>query len=279
MDHTAVPLIASDDHVDVGLCHVNPSGVTIGSYGLEPRNYSTHPVGYLAQARPFDLPLIPRSEWRDRLAALKAARAQLTDIRDRGMWGQPIPSRDQNGYGYCWAHSSTSACLLQRAVQGQPYADLSAFAPAAIIKGYRNRGGWGAESLEWIADNGIPTSETWPQRACDRKYDTPAMRAEAAHYKITEWMDMEPRNVDQLVTCLLLNIPVVSDFNWWGHSVCSADLVDIDPNSPERSIQTIVWNSWGDSWSAHGMGKLEGRKAIPDGMIAPRVVSGMHCVA
>jgi Papain family cysteine protease len=241
--------------------------------GLIPRDYRACPVGYLgALARPFDLPLIPRPEWRERLSLQQATKSQLSDLRERGMFGQRIPARDQDGKGYCWAHSSVSACLLMRAAQNQPYADLSAFAVACIIKNYRDEGGWGSQSLEWIAKNGVPTSKTWPQQSMSPANDTPEMRAEAALHKVTEWMDGDPRSIDQLVTCLLLNIPVVSDFNWWGHSVCSMDLVDVDPKRLPGSLRTLILNSWGDSWSQNGAGVLEGNKAIPDGMIMPRVI-------
>lgn len=249
-----------------GNAHLHQTSDMGHSKGLVPRDYNQHPVGYLYCAKPFDLPLIPESEWADRLAAQIAAKAQLSDIRNRGNAGQPIPSRDQNGKGYCWAHSSTSASLLLRALMGQPYADLSAYAVACIIKGYRDQGGWGAESLEWIAQNGIPTSKTWPQQSMSRSNDNPAMRAEAAMHKVTEWMDGEPNNKAQLVTCLLSNNPVVVDFNWWSHSVCAMDLVSLNP------FRIRIWNSWGDSWSENGTGLLEGSKAIPDGMIMPRVV-------
>jgi hypothetical protein len=165
----------------------------------------------------------------------------------------------------CWAHSSTSAALIVRAVAGEPYADLSAYAVACIIKGYRDEGGWGAESLEFIAERGIPTSQFWPQQSMSRANDKPETWANAAQHKFTEWMDLEPRNKAQLVTCLLSGIPVVIDLNWWGHSVCALDLVSLAP------FRTRIWNSWNDTWSENGTGILEGQRAIPDGQIAPRV--------
>lgn len=238
------------------------------SRGLISRNYMTHPVGYSDYARPFDLTLIPESEWQGRLDALKAARAQLSDIRNGGNNGQPIPSRDQDGKGYCWAHSSTSAALIVRALNGEPYADLSAYCVACIIKGYRDQGGWGSESLEFIAEKGIPTSQFWPQQSMSRSNDNPATWENAKLHRFTDWMDLDPRNMKaQLVTCLLLGIPVVSDFNWWSHSVCSIDLVSINP------FQTRIWNSWGDSWSDNGTGILQGSKAIPDSAVAPRIMT------
>lgn len=235
--------------------------------GLRPRNYQTHPVGCYACAKPFDIPLISSSEWEARLAARIDAKAQLSDIRNRGNNGSPIPSRDQNGRGYCWFHSGVSAQLIVRAINNEPYADLSAYAGACIIKNYRDEGGWGAEGVEWEAENGCPTSEFWPQQATSPKYDTPAMRENAKLHRFTKWMDLEPRNKEQLVTCLLLGMPVVVDYDWWSHSICALDLVSINP------FRIRIWNSWGDSWSENGTGLLEGSKALPDGALAARVVT------
>lgn len=236
--------------------------------GLIPRDFAKYPVGYLMCAKPFDATLIPESEWQVRLDAQKAAKAQLSDIRNRGNNGQPIPSRDQNGKGFCWAHSGVSAHLALRAAMGEPYADLSAYAVACIIKGYRDEGGWGAEGVEWEAANGCPTSQFWPQQSMSRTNDNAQMRANAALHKVTEWMDLEPANMKaQLVTCLLSNIPVVVDFNWWSHSVCALDLVSLVPFSIR------IWNSWSDTWSENGTGILSGSKAMPDGALAPRVVT------
>ena len=243
-------------------------GCSKADFGLE--DFTTHPFGCYAFAKPFDLPLIPESEWESRLAAQKAAKAQLSDIRNiSGPNGKPIPSRDQvNGKGYCWAHSSTSAALMIRAIMGEPYADLSAYMVACIIKGYVDEGGWGAESLEFIAANGIPTSEFWPQQSMSRSNDNAAMRANAALHKYTDWRDLDPSRMKaQLVTALLMGLPAVSDFNWWSHSVCTINLESINP------FRTRIWNSWGDSWSDNGTGILEGSKAIPDSALVAMVMT------
>lgn len=217
----------------------------------------------------FDIPLIPESEWEDRLNEQIKAKAQLSEIRNSGKFGGQMPSTDQDGYGYCWCHSSTSAALIARAKDNQPYADLSAFAVGCIIKNYRNQGGWGEESLKFIADRGIPTSEFWPQRGTKREYDNPKTWENAAKHKFSaEWMALENNKMKAMViTCCLLGIPIVSDFNWWSHSVCTIDLVSLSP------FRTRIWNSWGDSWSEGGTGILEGSKAIPDDALAPRVMS------
>lgn len=235
--------------------------------GYVPRDYRKCPVGFMRHVKAFDLPLIPESEWESRLAAQKAAKARLSDIRNTALNGQRIPSLDQNGQGYCWAYGPVSAMLLARAVAGLPYVDLSPHAVAYTIKGGRDEGGWGIEAMEFIAQRGVPSSEFWPQKSMSRANDNPQTWENAKFHVNSEWMDLEPGNVAQLVTCLLSNIPLCGGFNWWGHEVCLMDLESIRP------LQTRCWNSWTDSWSENGTGILEGSRAIPDGVEAIRVVT------
>lgn len=235
--------------------------------GLRPRSFRANPFGSLPYARPFNLPLVPQTEWEARLKEQMEAKAQLSDLRNEGMDGKPIPSRDQDGKGYCWAHSSTSCCLLARAAAGMPYVDLSAYAVACIIKGYRDEGGWCGESMEFIAARGVPTSEFWPQQSMSRSNDRPETWENARLHIVIDWMDLDPANMKaQLITALLNGYCVASDFNWWGHSVCTMDLVSLSP------LRTRIWNSWGDGWSSNGTGVLEGSKAVPNNAIALRVV-------
>jgi hypothetical protein len=127
--------------------HISPTVAgEVKKCGTIPRDFMRCPLGYIAHARAWDLELIPESEWQARLDEQIKDKAQLSNVRDTGMNGQPIPSRDQNGKGFCWAHSGVSAHLIARAVMGEPYADLSAYALACIIKKYRDEGG-GAKVL------------------------------------------------------------------------------------------------------------------------------------
>lgn len=275
----------------------------VKSYGLIPRDYKTHPRGCYSSIHAIDVPLIDQGEWPQRLKDLAANHALLSDIRLKGNAGQPIPSRDQNGKGYCWAHSGTSATLIVRATANLPYADLSAYAVACTIKSYRDEGGWGAQGVDFMADKGIPTSATWPQQSMSRSNDNAATWADAAKHKITEgFIDLAAAQYDrnlsfnQVASLLLSGVPVVVDYNWWSHSVCAIDLVDgaaqrgvyrdlttgkipqlsafdqewgmSDPVTAGFGVR--IWNSWGDSWSDRGMGTLSGSKAIPDGAVAPR---------
>lgn len=251
--------------------------------GLIPRDYDAFPRGYYRGVEAVDIPIIPRSEWSERVKDMEANKSRLSDIRLSGNAGQPIPSLDQGQWGYCWAHSTTHAVMLLRAVQNLPYVPLSAFAVAATIKGGRDEGGWGALSLEFAMSRGVPTQAFWPQQDAKLSHGNSACWENAALHKVTEgWADLavavydRDLSFDQEATCLLSCKPVIKDENWWGHSICGMDLVELNPSldlmDPNR-WGVRIWNSWGDSWGDRGTSVLKGRQAISDAATAPRVTT------
>ena len=189
--------------------------------------------------------------------------------------------------GNCWAYSTTACVMLQRAAQGLPHVRLSPHAVACKIYGFQDRGAWGAVSFDFIAKYGVPSDEKWPQKSMNRRYDVAETWEDAKQYKITEgFIDLNPPHpadadmtFDEVATCLLSRIPVVGDFNWWGHSVCLADLVDLKPGDGQQGLTNPDrWgvrgpNSWTANWGNNGWFVLQGRKAIPDGGCAPRFVT------
>lgn len=248
--------------------------------GCIPPDYKMHPEATpLRKVNPSELKLIDPSEYKARCDERKRLKSTLRDVRQTSGPGRKkrIPALNQNDgrgrWGYCWAHSSTMAHMLLRALMGQEYVKLSAFMVAAIIKNYRDQGGWGALSLDFIEKNGQCTCDEWPELGVDPKYDTPAMRAVAAQYKVTaDWADLSAQMWDRnmtmraVATLLLSNVPVVADYNWWGHSVVLMDWVEIEPGS----FGPVGLNSWGEDWGEDGGEfKLQGQKAITDGAVAP----------
>lgn len=245
-----------------------------GMRGCVPRDFGIQPLKMMAvQFATYD-----RSTWPDRIRELVATQSQLSDIRNGGNYGQPIPSLDQNGQGYCWAYSTTAGCQLLRAKANQPYVPLSAHSVACKIKGFRDEGAWGALSQEFIVKNGIVPQSHWPAKSMSRSHDNPDNWAEAKKYRIgEEWADMAAeawdRNLsaDQVATMLLSRNPVVCDYNWWGHSVCGMDLVDLYPTRPATSLSRYgirILNSWTDQWGENGTGVLADSKAWPDNATA-----------
>lgn len=273
--------------------------------GCIPRPMEKFPVGcYKGSVKAVTFPLIPESEVSERIADQIKGQYRLSDLRNRGNNGQPVPSRDQNGKGYCWRHSPVSAHLLIRCRDNLPYVDLSPYAGACRIKNFRDEGGWGAQGVDDCREYGDPTSEFWPQRSMSRGNDKPATWENAKLHRIDEgWWDLDAaqynRNLtfQQVTTCLLMDNPCVLDFNWWSHSVCGADVVngtsmfrrqrsesgklllgrEFDlvwamDNPITRGLGIRIWNSWGDSWSSNGMGVLTGNQAIPNGAVCVRTV-------
>lgn len=267
--------------------------------GLIPRDYGAFPTGTipgLPALRAVNMPLIPQDEWAARLKDLEDAKARLSDLRKIGNNGQPIPSLDQNGQGFCWAYSTGSAMTLVRAKNNLPYKRFSPHATACKIKGFRDEGGWGALSAKFAIDVGYLTVDVWPEKSMSRAYDTPENWAKAI--KVTDsWLDLDAAAYDaklawqQQGTVLLSCCPEVGDYNWWSHSVCGMDLVngvtqwgstrdavtgkllslqEFDTlwgmaNPITRGFGKRIWNSWTDTWSEQGTGVLTGNKAIADG--------------
>jgi len=223
--------------------------------GLIARSFRENPVGKYCAAFPFAA--MAPSEIDDRIALMEAEKATLLDVRGS------IPSTDQGSQGYCWAHSTVSAMLLLRAKQGLPYVELSAYGIAAPIKKFKNEGGWCQESMDWITTKGCPTSATWPIQSMSRDNVTTAMREESLLYRVTEWYDGgdDPK---LFWTAVAMGFPVVSDFNDWGHSVCTI--------SANRKNNTgLIWNSWGDQWGNKGVGVPQARSPVPNNWMVPRV--------
>jgi hypothetical protein len=260
-DSTSMDVVISDDH----------------SRGLIPRNFATHPVGTYDHipAAAIDMPTLEMDEIIERVKYREEIGATVRAIRrTRGPKGGMIPSLDQDGVGYCWNHSGTMGVMLARAIMNQPYVPLSAFMVGCIMKDYRDRGGWGADGVDFISKHGVPDERYWPQRSMKRSLDTPEMRANAALHKITEgWIDMQTEVWDRSMTWkqqlswLAAGGLIVADYNWWGHSVLLMDLVILDGKPWPRGI-----NSWGDGYGDKGEFILQGDRAIMNGGVGIRTV-------
>lgn len=234
--------------------------------GYVPRDLKVDPPEMFAP--PSEIKLIPRSEWSARLKEMGEQKSFLSNLKN-------FKALDQNGQGYCWYYSTTGCVMMLRAVQNEPMVRLSAHAGAWIIKNGRDEGGWCGLSAKRQVSHGTPSVEFWPEKSMNgRSYDKPETWENAAKHKVTEdWVDLtrdvydQNLTFDQLATCLLNGIPCAVDFNWWGHSVCALDLVEVEAGS----YGIRILNSWSDNWGEQGMSVLRGSKAIPDGAVALRV--------
>ncbi len=273
-------LVIDDDNF---MDFVGPEGYDGRAKGLIPRDYTANPVGYYKSTKPYDptdLPLLPREEWSERIKEGEAKKSTIEHMR----LASGIKGLDQNGQGYCWAYSGTMCVMMSRMVANMPAVRLSAHSVAWTIKNGRDQGGWGCQGLDFIQERGVMPVDVWPEKSMNgRTYNTAENWKQALPYRVTEsWMDLIPRqydrdlSFDQVMTCLLSNIPVIGDFNWWGHSVCLNKALEFDSSlsldDPNR-WGTGTINSWGPNWGTNGWGALRGRKGIPDGGAAIRVAT------
>ena len=251
------------DHVAEAFAR-EPEGFSRG-YRPELRGPGEYAYGDVATAFPAEL-LIPRSEWQPRIQEMEERKTRISDLVEQA----GLPCKDQNGTNYCWFNAPTHCVEVARVVQNQKTVILSPASGAAQVTGYRNVGGWGREALDWIVKNGVTPVDLWPANAISRQYATAEAKAAALDYRVVEWFELRPRNLDELMSCLLRRIPVAKGLNWWSHEVTAYDPVWVNgqPGARDR-------NSWGMDWpnaGARGYFVLQGSRLLPDDAVAPASV-------
>lgn len=236
-----------------------------------------HDPGQVPSKRPMFSPpsqikKIPKSDWIPMIRERKKYKMGLRDLFKDKKIG---PVKDQNGQGFCWSYSVARACEYARMIMGLEYVALSGHSVACKIKDFHDQGGWCGLSREYAGLHGYIPETLWPAKSMSRVYDTAANWAEAEKYKIIEdYVDLTVPVYDQTIpydlaiSCLLQNIPVIFDLNWWGHSVLVCDVDEVDgEEAPDGD------NSWTPGWGDNGTFRLQGSKKIPDGAVAIRVLN------
>lgn len=221
-------------------------------------------AGYAGVAEPFPSSLlVPRSEWQARIQEMKDTKSRLSDL----ILNANLPCKDQNGTNYCWINAPTHCVEIVRLVQNQPMVLLSPASAGGPIKGWSNVGGWGKEGVEFIQQYGLVPVDKWPANAISRSYNTEENRKLAMNYRITEWWELQPGNLDELMSCLFHRIPVAVGYSWWSHEV-----IAIEPEWMDGEICLRFRNSWGMNYGEKGFSILRGSKMLPNDAVAPRVV-------
>ena len=252
----------------------HPSGL---SFGLVPRDYSQFPEPMFSP--PKDMVLIPQSDWDAYFDEQEAQQSSLEHLYLSGPNGGPaFKNLDQNGLGDCWSFSTGHAIMMDMLKRGRKLVRLNPHATAVILK--QLNGGWCGMSAKFGRERGYAPEGNgpgqWPGHSRDRRYDTPALRAEMAKYKIEEeWTDLTRQVYDQnltmaqVATCGFNNIPGPRDYNWWSHSVLGVRWVRIERGDWGQ----LILNSW-PNWGRHGLAVLRGNKAVCNGGLAIRLTTG-----
>lgn len=255
--------------------------------GLVPRDMQAFPVG--AFAPPASIPLVNLDDLPDMIREQEEKKSRLSDIVLRA----GIPPLNQNDpkyfnsrnprWGYCWGHGPVDAVIALRARMNQPYVPLSAFGLSYTIKNGKDEGAWGALALDKLIRDGVGPESLWPRFEQRMRSPDDEFWKQAQLYKVTDgWMELEAPVYDrdlskhQVLSCLIMRVPVPADFNWWGHHVNLYDVVDSFPNKSPRDLSRYgvrFRNSWGNSYGDRGFAVLTGSKSVPDNAVAPNAVT------
>jgi hypothetical protein len=223
--------------------------------------------GEVADPFPAEL-VIPRSDWQAMIAEQEAAKTRIPDLCD--YFGVKV--KDQQQTNYCWVNSPTHATEIVRAIQNQAHVSLSAASVGAQVTNYANRRGqpagvgrMGLDALKWISTRGIIPTSLWPTNEIDPSYATAAAEQESLKYRVDEWWECDPGNLDEVVSCMLRGFPVCVGLNWWGHEVTY-----VAPLWLDGDIAILFDNSWGEAYGTAGRGVLQGRRMLPSDAVVPR---------
>jgi len=225
---------------------------------LQNRGSKDYEYGDLASPFPNEL-LIPRSDWRGMIEEQEKQKSRISDM----IHYYKLPYKDQASTNYCWINAPIHCLEIVRLQQSPNIVILSPASVGAKIKNYRNVGGWGKEGLEGIIKWGAVPVDRWPANAIDRKYDTESNREVALNYRVVEWVECIPRNIDQMVSLLLRRKPGASGLNWWRHEVTYTELVWLDGAPAVRARNS--WKGYGDN----GFFILQGSKMLADDLVFP----------
>lgn len=209
----------------------------------------------------FDIQLIPESEWKERIEEREAKKATNRLFYD---WAG-IACKNQKSTNYCWIFAATTAVEHLHALKTSEAVELSPASAGSKITGFRNVGGWSTRGVRYIAENGVVPTSLWPDTAIDRDYDKAESWEAAKRFRVTEWMELDEGNFPQVVTCMLLRIPLAVGYSWWSHAIVAVDVVIQD-----GEVCLLCRNSWGSDYGDNGYFVLKGKKKIPDDAVAPR---------
>lgn len=238
----------------------DPYSHMVGEYGrgLDLTDRPLTDFAYSGFASPFDQSLIINpSEWQARIQEREEQQASLSNfIRYR-----KLDHKDQGSTNYCWINAPVHTLEIRRMQQNQRMVTLSPASAGAIIKNFRNVGGWGLEAIKFLNKYGCVPVEYWPANGIDSRFKTQANELRALDYRVREWIECQPRNVAQMVSLSLRNLPGAGGYNWWGH-----EITIIEPVWLDGEVAMRIRNSW-KGWGDYGFGILRGRKMLADDIV------------
>lgn len=225
------------------------------AFGCVPRDYDVDPVEM--RDSPSGMTLIDPSEYDARYDEAEETESSLEHLYLRGGVVPAFQFLDQGQFPDCWAHSTAHCLMFDRLKQNLPVLRFNAVAVATMLG--RTDGGWSGLSMKFGRENGYPVvgdgPGEWPQWTRNRKYDTPELRANMKLHRADElWYDLGRREYDQVLSrrqldaCGFNNVPCATDWNRFGHAMCTIRRVRIE----RGHWGDLTLNSW-QGFGYHGL--------------------------
>lgn len=242
-------------------------------HGYVARDYRAEPVGSDFPA--YDGAEHKMADWPELIELQNERQASPLDFHQENA----VPMLNQGRLKYCWCFALVSGIMNRYAYSGinEPVPHLSATAPAAQGKRYRNRGGYLSEAVRFIEEYGLPTVENWPEDSLDRSLAGKAsVKKSAARHTLISFEDMGRGDFELAVSALIdpdAACPVAFSLPWWRHAICGLKMEyrGTNPNKLESYGLTFA-NSYSSKWGDDGYGTIWGEKLRGQEFIAIRQV-------
>ena len=212
------------------------------------------------------IPLIPRSEWPDRIAEQKAKKMRVSDH-------QRFEATNQGNLPTCWAAGTCHTFTTMRAMQGLSPIMLSPCSLAVPISGGHS-GGYEGDAVEYFTKHGGVRESLWGATDTSRRLmNDAACVADRELFIAEETLELE--GFDQFATAWLLGFPTVDAYDFWSHVVMGADLLELERGS-FGTLQRNNWGHWGEKNDAGFDGYLvmrEGKGTPSSGFMFRQVSS------
>ena len=241
-----------------------------GWKGYVLRDYASDPEFSSFQC--FSAPLIPRSEWVERIDELNAAEASC----EHAWRHNNLKPFNQKSTNYCWQYSLGTAMRVTLAQQGiDPMPKLNPFATACQGKRGANRGGYSTEAARYVQKYGMCETTVWPEFEWSyRTYQNkPEVKASANMHMLVDFEEMPREGIfDYTMSALIQGFSLSVCYSWWRHAVSAMKPVYKGSKSnPTFGLRYM--NSWGN-WGSKkdGFGTVYGQKAAPFEAVVVRSV-------
>lgn len=189
-----------------------------------------------------------RAELVEGIKAREAEKSCTRDITE--LLGVKI--KDQGQTPLCWSFAVTRMLEVAMAKAGQFVEPLSPGGSAARITGYKYRGGYGSEIIDFLIRTGATYTRLWPDQSVSKKSESDEADAVRPLNRVVEAYRLPDGDDDACHTALNMGFTVSGGIPSWAHEINFEDLRIL----ANGDIVKEFANSWTYGYGDNGRGIL-----------------------